>query len=134
MEPGSRAEIELPLENTGRSPAEDMRVWASMAIENASWLPTDGILTDPTERAVTVIGPGQIRGLPLKLGGQLNPETVAGISKGTVRVYYFGRVTYRDRFDTSLNSRDLRFCLYYQPATGNLPANLTFCTTYNSVR
>jgi len=125
--PGSHAEVDIDIENTGRSPAQKVEARTATAFVPRDWLIPDQP-PSPVEIDVGAIGPGQAQSVPFRKPDALTPTNIDALNAGTWRLYFFGNVTYSDQFSSD---RELKFCLYYQPPT---VTSLGSCSTHNSVR
>ncbi len=128
---GSQAELWVEIENTGRSPAQSVRVTATTALQPRDWI-IPGRLPDAEEQGVGVIGPSQAHSTDFIKKRPLNPAEVNGVDSGVLRIFWIGTVTYADQFG---GDRLLEFCYFYDPPKpGRTVVGFPACSTHNRVR
>lgn len=133
---GSHAELVAQIENTGRSPAQNVQVNAITALAPRHWrIPERAPDVRNGEGNVTVIGPGQKRSVPFRMKAPLTPPDIDAIKNGKSRIYWFADVTYSDQFGSD---RLLQFCFLYEPYEAPVPQksgiSLPTCGSHESVK
>ena len=127
---GSRAPLTAEIENTGRSPAQNIRVHAATAYVPLDW----PIPERAPESEITsgVIGPGQTRSVDFGLKQSLSQADVDAINNGTRRIYWFADITYTYQFSPD---RLLQFCFYYMLHAKNVSiVSYPVCNIHESVK
>jgi hypothetical protein len=131
----SVAAFPIIIENTGRSPAQDVRVVAHTSVRSPDWAIPDHLPEAPDgtrELSISVIGPAQTQTMPFRRQAPLTEEQVGGIKQGVVVLYFVADVIYRDQFN---QSRELKFCFFYpRSIEGDTITGLRTCRLHNSVR
>lgn len=128
---GGSAELNVDIENTGRSPAQRIVFSPVTAVQLLDWSPPDPLPTDPNQKAVNVLGPSHSRSLAFERNARFTADEIDAINKGRAVLFYVAMVTYRDQFS---DSRGLRFCLrYVPPADGKPVTYMLACSAYDAV-
>lgn len=127
---GSHASLTADIENTGRSPAQNVRVNGMTAYALLDWVIPGHI--PETAESIGVIGPGQIRSVDFKRNDPLSKLDVEAINNGTRRIYWIADVTYADQFGSD---RLLQFCFFYVPPDKNKSVvSYPVCPSHESVK
>ncbi len=131
--PESDVSLSVVIENTGRSPAQNIQTASWTLVTPKKWVIPD----EPSPVAkigvidLYVLGPGQTSEVPFRLKKRLSAKQAKAINVGRLILYYIANITFSDQFS---DSRALRFCHRYEPAEGKNPAHIRPCTTHNDVR
>lgn len=126
-------DITLFMENTGKSPAQRLR------LINRAWvreiplgkLPQEKELYGgPTSGPVSsgLLGPGHKASILFEKN-TINQHQLDAINRGNAALYFFGRISYADQFS---DDHWTRFCYYWVPGMG--PGDLGVCSTYNQAK
>ena len=115
--PESDVSLSVVVENTGRSPAQNIQIASWTLFAGKNWIVPD----EPSPVAkmgvsdLFVLGPGQTSEVPFRLKKYLSVEQAKAINARRFILYYIANITFTDQFS---DSRRLRFCHQYAPAEG----------------
>ena len=127
---GSHTPLTAEIENTGRSPAQNVRVSGMTAYALLDWVIPNHVPV--SNESIGVIGPGQIRSVDFMRKEPLSQVDVDAINNGTRRIYWLADVTYADQFGSD---RLLQFCFFYVPPAKNKSVvSYPVCPAHESVK
>jgi hypothetical protein len=120
----------MVVQNTGRSPAQAIRVATRLAaIDAKEPIPVKGIKA-PTGNSV--LGPGQTLTVPFESDFDLTQVGLQGLRNRSAKLYFLATLTYSDLF---AGGKELRFCFFYDPPAKIGPVtHLGTCAEHNNVK
>jgi len=118
----------LALKNTGQTPAYQLIHWGAMAVRERTREHTLTVAADLIEQQPANIGAGGVL-TKSYWTSPLSREDIAGIESGTMAVFVYGRIVYRDAFKRQrLTTYRLAYTGIFPPPAG---AALSFCASGN---
>jgi len=128
--PKQHAVVDVDVENTGRSPARNVRVRWSATIQAPDWIAPGNALGNIF--GIGVIGPGQSRAIPFKTTQMLGDDDIAGLVSRRTRLFFVAELIYEDQFGAN---RLLQLCMFYDPPPKTGPVHgIPQCGAHNAVR
>jgi hypothetical protein len=130
MNPQAGPHAQITIKNAGQTPAYDLVHWASIDIRE---YPLNSLLPPmpkPPSPFWTVLGPGIPEVKTLRMLQPLSPEQIEGLRRGTLAIYCYGEIRYRDAFR---KSRRTRYRCMYSVQSGiiGVGTDLIYCEDGN---
>jgi len=95
---GEAPQAHVVIENTGQTPAYDVRAWIGAALGRFPPAEPPPPFPSRPEASIASIGAGKELHLTVFLSGPLTQQNLAGLIDGSLAIHVIGRAEYRDAF------------------------------------